>query len=182
MQPQFKPQVEASVQAALELANLSFSQFERWTELNLEQVKANTELAQGQVHALLDIKDPATAMDVFKTHMETSALSLAGFASTAFDLGQEFQAESAAFVEAHFDKAHTAANKALIDSLKTAPEGSEVAVNAVKAAVDAGNKAVAEARKNVKQSAKLAQDSLAKLKQHAPKAAAKAPARRKARA
>ena len=47
MQPQFKPQVEASVQAALELANLSFSQFERWTELNLEQVKANTELAQG---------------------------------------------------------------------------------------------------------------------------------------
>lgn len=182
MQTQFKPQVEASVQAAIELANLSFSQFERWTELNLEQVKVNRELAQGQVHALLEIKDPASAIEVFKTQMETSALSLAGFASTAFELGQEFQAESAALVEAQFDKAHSAANKALIDGLKSAPEGSEIAVNAVKAAVDASNKAVAEARKHVKQSTKLAHDSLAKLKEHAPKAVAKAPTRRKARA
>ncbi len=182
MQTQLKPQVEASVQAAIELANLSFSQFERLTELNLEQAKVNAELAQGQLHAVLDIKDPASAIEVFKTQMETSALSLAGFASTAFELGQEFQTESTAFVEAHFDKAHSAANKAIIDSLKKAPEGSEVAVNAVKAAVDAGNKAVAEARKNVKQSTKLAQESLAKLKEHAPKAAAKAPVRRKARA
>ena len=98
------------------------------------------------------------------------------------ELTQEFQAESAAFAEGHFDHAHTSVNKALAENLKKAPEGSEAAVNAVKAAVDAGNKALAEARKNAKKTAELAQEGLANLKAHAPKAAAKSPARRKARA
>ena len=107
---------------------------------------------------------------------------MAGFAATAFELTQEFQAESAAFAEGHFDHAHASVNKTLTENLKKAPEGSEVAVNAVKAAVDAGNKALAEARKNAKKTAELAQEGLTKLKEHAPKSAAKAPARRKARA
>ena len=41
MQAQIKTQVEASVKAAFELANLSFSQVERLTELSLEQAKVN---------------------------------------------------------------------------------------------------------------------------------------------
>jgi hypothetical protein len=73
-------------------------------------------------------------------------------------------------------------NKAIHDNLKHAPEGSEAAVNVVKAAVDASNKALAEARKTAKKSAELAQQSLAQLKEHAPKAAAKAPVRRRTRA
>ena len=182
MQNQIKPQVEASVQAAFELANLSFAQVERITELTLEQAKVNAELAQDQLASVLDVKDPTAAIELLKAQLETSAKSLAGFAATAFELGQQFQAEAAAFAEGHFDQAHAAANKAIIDNLKKAPEGSEAAVQAVKTAVEAGNKALAEARKNAKKTAELAQEGIAKLKEHAPKAAAKAPARRKARA
>jgi hypothetical protein len=182
MQAQIKTQVEASVKAAFELANLSFSQVERLTELSLEQAKVNAELAQEQLASVLDVKDPTAALDLLKTQLETSAKSLAGFAATAYELTQEFQAESAAFAEGHFDHAHAAANKAINENLKKAPEGSEAAVNAVKAAVDASNKALAEARKNAKKTAEWAQEGLAKLKEHAPKAAAKAPVRRKARA
>jgi hypothetical protein len=181
MQAQVKPQVEATVKAAFELANLSFSQVERLTELSLEQAKANAELAQDQLASVLEVKDPAAALELLKSQLETSAKSLAGFAATAFELTQEFQAESVAFAEGHFDHAHASATKALNESLKKAPEGSEAAVSAVKAAVEAGNKALAEARKNAKKTAELAQEGLAKLKEHAPKAA-KAPARRKARA
>ena len=181
MQNQIKPQVEASVQAAFELANLSFAQAERITELTLEQAKVNAELAQEQLASVMDVKDPAAALELLKSQLETSAKSLAGFATTAFELSQEFQAEGAAFAEGHFDQAHAAANKALVENLKKAPEGSEAAVTAVKAAVDASNKALAEARKNAKKTAELAQEGIAKLKEHAPKAA-KAPARRKGRA
>lgn len=182
MQNQIKPQVEASLKAAFELANLSFSQVERLTELSLEQAKVNAELAQEQLASVLEVKDPAAALELLKSQLETSAKSLAGFAATAYELTQEFQAESSAFAEGHFDHAHAAATKAINDNLKKAPEGSEAAVSAVKAAVDAGNKALAEARKNAKKTAELAQEGLAKLKEHAPKAAAKAPVRRKARA
>jgi hypothetical protein len=181
MQNQIKLQVEASLKAAFELANLSYSQVERLTQLSLEQAKVNAELAQEQLASVLEIKDPAAALELLKSQLETSAKSLAGFAATAYELTQEFQTESAAFAEGHFDHAHAAANKAIIDNLKKAPEGSEAAVNAVKAAVDAGNKALAEARKNAKKTADLAQEGLAKLKEHAPKAAAKAPVRRKTR-
>ena len=181
MQNPIKPQVDASLKAAFELANLSFNQIERTTELALEQAKVSAELAQEQLAAALEVKDPATVIELLKSQLETSAKSLAGFAATAFELSQEFQAEAAAFAEGHFDQAHAAANKALNDKLKQAPEGSEAAVNAVKAAVDASNKALAEARKNAKKTAALAQEGLAKLKEHAPKAT-KAPARRKARA
>jgi hypothetical protein len=182
MQAQIKTQVDASVKAAFELANLSFSQVERLTELSLEQAKVNAELAQEQLASVLEVKDPAAAIELLKSQLETSAKSLAGFAATAYELTQEFQAESAAFAEGHFDHAHAAANKAINENLKKAPEGSEAAVSAVKAAVDASNKALAEARKNAKKTAELAQEGLAKLKEHAPKAAAKAPVRRKARA
>jgi hypothetical protein len=48
--------------------------------------------------------------------------------------------------------------------------------------VDASNKALAEARKNVKKTAAMAQEGIAKLKERAPKAAVKTPARRKPRA
>jgi hypothetical protein len=114
--------------------------------------------------------------------LENSAKSLAGFAATAFELSQEFQAEGASFAEGHFDHAHAQANKALVENLKKAPQGSEAAVTAVKAAVDASNKALAEARKNVKKTAAMAQEGIAKLKERAPKAAVKKPARRKPRA
>jgi hypothetical protein len=181
MQDQIKPQVEASLKAAFELANLSFSQVERLTELSLEQAKVNAELAQEQLASVMDVKDPAAALELLKSQLETSAKSLAGFAATAYELTQEFQAESAAFAEGHFDHAHASANKALNETLKKAPQGSEAAVSAVKAAVDAGNKALAEARKNAKKTAELAKEGLAELKKHAPKAAAKPAARRKAR-
>jgi hypothetical protein len=182
MQNQIKPQIEASLSAAFELANLSFSQVERLTELSLEQAKVNAELAQEQLASVLEVKDPAAAIELLKSQLEVSAKSLAGFAATAYELTQSFQAESASFAEGHFDHAHDSVNKALTENLKKAPEGSEAAVNAVKAAVDAGNKALAEARKNAKKTATLAQEGLAKLTEHAPQAARKAPARRKSRA
>jgi Phasin protein len=181
MENPIKPQMDASVKAAFELANMSFTQLERVTELALEQARVNAELAQEQLASALEVKDPAAALELLKNQLEASAKSLAGFAATAFELSQEFQAEGAAFAEGHFDQAHAAANKALVENLKKAPEGSEAAVTAVKAAVDASNKALAEARKNAKKTAELAQEGIAKLKEHAPKAA-KTPARRKARA
>jgi len=187
MQNHFKPQVEVSLSTAFELANLSFSQFERLTGLNIEQAKVSTELANTQLNTLLNIKDPANALETMKLIMEESVLSLAGYATTAIELTQEFHSESAAFADSHFDYAHEVVNNVLAENFKNAPAGSEATVVAVKAAVEAGNKALAEARKNAKLTAELFQENLAKFKEyantHTPKAAAKkAPARRKARA
>jgi hypothetical protein len=181
MQNTIKPQVAASVQAAFELTNLSFAQVERLTELTLEQAKINSELAQEQLASVLEVKDPAQAIELLRTQLETSAKSLAGFAATAFELAQQFQTETTAFAEGHFDQAHAAANQALHDNLKKAPEGSEAAVQVVKAAVEASNKALAEARQNAKKTVELAQEGLAKLKPQAAQPS-KAPARRKTRA
>ncbi|MEY3639020.1 MAG: hypothetical protein RIR68_2153 [Pseudomonadota bacterium] len=182
MKNQIKPQVDSSVKTAFDFATMSFTQLQRVTELALEQARVNAELAQEQLANALEVKDPAAALELLKTQLENSAKSLAGFAATAYELSQDFQAEGAALAEGHFDQAHAEANKALFENLKKAPEGSEAAVTAVKAAVDASNKALAVARKNVKKTAAMAQEGMAKLKATTPKVAAKAPARRKPRA
>ena len=105
MQEHIKSNVQASVQASYELANLSVSQVERLTEMSLTQAKLSAEMAQEQLEALFSIKDPSAAIELFKEQLEASTKSLAGFAATAFELSQEFQAETSAFAESHFDKA-----------------------------------------------------------------------------
>lgn len=109
---------------------MSFSQVERATELALEQAKVNAELAQEQLAAVLDVKDPAAAIDLFKSQLENSVKSLTGFAATAFELSQEFHAEATAFAEGHFDQAHAAANKAIQDNLKHAPNHAHFRIKA----------------------------------------------------
>ena len=161
---QIKPQVQAQVDAAYQVANLAMSQVERATELALAQSKQNAVFARGQFDAVSDIKDPAAVLQFVQGQLEASAKYAAGVAAEAFELSQEFQAELSDLAESHFDTNHAEANKLIVQALKNAPEGSEAAVAAVKQAVEAGNKAVAEARKSAKHAAKLAKDSVAQVK------------------
>ena len=171
MNDQFKPQVQAAVQASYDLASLIMSQAQRATELSVAQQKLALELAQSQAVSVLEVKEPASALQYVQDQVQTAGKHAAGFAATAFELGQEFQTELNAFVEGHFDLQHAAVNKAIQQNLKQAPEGSEAAVAAVKSALDLSNKALAEARKAAKQSADLAQQTLSALKEQAPEAA-----------
>lgn len=182
MQDQFKPHIEATNKAAFDFANLAFSQVERLTAMSVEQAKISAELAYEQAQALLEVKDPSAAIELFKSQLETSAKSLAGFATTAVELSEEIQAETSAFAEGHFEQAHANANKAINDLLKNAPQGSEAVVAAVKASIDAANKAIAEAHATAKKTTEMAKQGLSELKKLAPAAAPKATTRRKARA
>jgi len=182
MQNQFQPHIEATTKTAFDFANLAFSQVERFTALSVEQAKISAELAYEQAQSLMEVKDPSAAIELFKTQLETSIKSLAGFAATALELSEEVQAETSAFTEGHFEQAHATANKAITELLKNAPQGSEVAVTAAKAAIDAANKAIVEAHAAAKKTTEMAKQGLAELKKHAPSAAPKASTRRKARA
>lgn len=175
---QLKPQIEASVGAAYEVANLALSQVERATELSLAQSKQNAAFAKSQLQAVTDLKDPAAVFQFVQHQLEASAKYAAGVAAAAFELSQEFQTELADLAETQFDAKHAEVNKLIVETLKNAPQGSEAAVAAVKQAVEAGNKAVAQARTAAKKSAELAKQGLEQLKASAPQAAK--PARRRA--
>jgi hypothetical protein len=175
---QFKPQIEASVEAAYEVANLALSQVERATELSLAQSKQNAAFAKSQLQAVSDLKDPAAVFQFVQSQLEASAKYAAGVATAAFELSQEFQTELADLAESRFDNQHAEVNKLIVETLKKAPQGSEAAVAAVKQAVEAGNQAVAQARTAAKKSAELAKQGLEQLKANAPQAAK--PARRRA--
>ena len=182
MQDQIKSQIEASTKTAFDFANLAFSQVERFTALSVEQVKISAELAHEQAQALMEVKDPSAAIELFRTQMETQAKSLAGLATTVLEISEEFQSETSAFAEGHFEEAHAKTNKVISELLKNAPLGSEVAVTAAKAAIDAANKAIAEARTAATKTSEMAKQGLTELKKLTPTAAPKAAARRKARA
>jgi len=182
MQDKIKSQIEETSKTSFEFANLAFSQFERLTALSVEQAKVSAELAYEQAQALMEVKDPSAAIALFNAQLETSVKSLAGLAATVLELIEEFHAETSAFAEGHFEDVHATANKAIVELLKKAPLGSEVAVGAAKAAIDAANKAIAEARTAATKTSEMAKQGLAEFKKLAPTAAPKAAARRKARA
>ncbi|MFZ9554892.1 MAG: phasin family protein [Limnohabitans sp.] len=175
---QFKPQIEASVEAAYEVAHLALSQVERAAELSLAQSKQNAAFAKSQLQAVTDLKDPAAVFQFVQNQLEASAKYAAGVATAAFELSQEFQTELAELAENQFEAKHAEVNQLIAETLKKAPQGSEAAVAAVKQAVEAGNKAVAQARTAAKKSAELAKQGLEQLKANAPKTAK--PARRRA--
>ena len=176
---QIKPQVQAQVDAAYEVANLAMSQVERATELALAQSKQNAAFARQQIDAVADLKDPAAVFQFLQGQLEASAKYAAAVATEAFELSQEFQAELSEYAETHFDSKHAEVNALIAQSLKNAPQGSEAAVAAFKQVVEAGNQAVTQARKSAKQVAELTKQNVEQVK---GKVAAAKPAARRRRA
>ena len=78
---QLKPQIEASVEAAYEVANLALSQVERATELALAQSKQNAAFARQQIDAVSDLKDPAAVFHFLQGQLEASAKYAAAVAT-----------------------------------------------------------------------------------------------------
>ena len=70
----------------------------------------------------------------------------------------------------------------LVVALASCAKVPQAEIDAAKAAIDAANKAIAEAQTIAKKTTEMAKQGVAELKKHAPSAAPKASARRKARA
>ena len=161
---QLKPQVEASLNQAMEMAQMALDQVERAAQLAADQTKQNLAFTKKQMELAQDLKDPQQAVQFIQSQLEASSKHFAAVAEATYELNRSFFAEMSERAEDYFDEKHAEVNKLVTDNLKKAPQGSDVAVAAIKEAMAVSNKAVVEARKAAKQSVEAAEQTWAQLK------------------
>ena len=177
---QFAEINKSNVAQATRLAALALENAEKLAKVNL--LTAKSALAQGVegAQAAAAIKDVQQLFALNTTMAEASVQAALGYSKTLYELATEAQAQYTTLVEesqASFTKGATAwVNRAS----KSAPAGSEAAVNALRQGIAASTAAFDQFNKASKQVASLADASVRAAATNASKVVATAKGRKSA--
>ena len=158
-----KPNLESSLEQALQATNVTLSQFERMTTLALDQIKKNANFVEDQLEAAMHLQDPSNWWQFFQEQFSASQQHSSDVAHALFELSQEFHAELLALAQTHID-AHwpqaSAESKVVVDLLQQALQTSQASVQqasrAAKASAELTRQAWAQAPRVAKRSTRSA--------------------------
>jgi phasin family protein len=145
---------------AVKLASLSIENAEKLVKLNINAAKAA--LAQGveNAQAVSSVKDIQELMALRAKLTEEGVQAATGYSRTLYELSSEAQAEFSALAEEAW-AAYTKGVASWVESAsKSAPAGSDVAVNALKSTFAASTAAFDQFQKATKQVVNLADASV----------------------
>jgi phasin family protein len=165
---------EASVAAALSLANSAFANAERLTTLNLNTARAAFDDSVAGVKALLSAKNPQEFLSLQSTLAQPMVEKSVAYARSVYEIASQAQEEVAKLVDSQVAELNKTLAATLEKAAKSAPAGSEVALAAVKTAIDAANSAYDTVAKAVKQVTEAAEANAEALTTASVKAAAPA--------
>ena len=147
---------KASVDQATKLANAAFVGLEQLINLNLSAAKSNFDVSTKNFKALTEITDVQDLVAYRTKVTETGVESARSYSRDAYEIVSGTGSEVSKLVETGF----TTMNKnlaAVVDkAVKSAPAGSDVAVNAFKSTMAATTAAFDQFQKATKQVANLA--------------------------
>jgi phasin family protein len=158
---------------AVKLASLSLENAEKIVKLNLSTAKAV--LAQGvhNAQAAASVKDVQELLALRAKLTEAGVQAATGYSRTLYELSSEAQAEFSALAEQAW-ASYTKGMASWVESAsKSAPAGSDVAVNAFKSTFAASTAAFDQFQKATKQVVSLADASVRAATANATKAATK---------
>ncbi len=147
-------------EAWLAMANQNFALGEKLTNLTLEMLRSNLERFAQQGQALAAQKDPQAAWQEVQKFVATNVEQLVHQQRQVAELLQQHRAELSKVAEAQIAEI----NKQLVEMLdnlaKTAPAGSEVAINAAKSALAATSAAYDNIQKAFQQVSEIVEANL----------------------
>lgn len=170
---QFAEFNKVNVANATKLAALSIENAEKLFKLNMNA--ARIAFAQGVegAQAAASVKDVQELLAIRAKYAESGVQSALSYSRTLYDLASEAQAEYTSIAEDSW-ASYTKGVAALVDkATKSAPAGSDVAVNAIKSTFAASTAAFDQFQKATKQVVNLADASVRAAAANATKAAAK---------
>jgi len=175
---QFAEFNKVNVANATKLAALSIDNAEKLFKLNLNAAKIA--LAQGVegAQAAASVKDVQELFAIRAKYAESGVQTALSYSRTLYDLASEAQAEYSSIAEESW-ASYTKGVAAFVDKAsKSAPAGSDVAVNALKSTFAASTAAFDQFQKATKQVVNLADASVRAAAANATQAAAKAKGRK----
>lgn len=170
---QFAEINKASVANATRLAALSIENAEKLFKLNLTAAKAAFQQGVEGAQAAASVRDVQELMALRAKYAESGVQTALSYSRTLYDLASEAQAEYSSIAEESW-ASYTKGVAAFVDKAsKSAPAGSDVAVNALKSTFAASTAAFDQFQKATKQVVNLADASVRAAAANASKATTK---------
>lgn len=171
---QFTAANKATVDSLLSVANTALASAERIANLNLDTVRSVVEDTVSNTKAMLAAKDPKEALSIQTAQAQPSLDKAVAYSRSLYEISNETKEEFTKMFEAQFGGFQKSMTEMLEKAAKSAPAGSEVAVNAFQSAIAAANTAFGNMSKTAKQMTDLAQSNIATATTATAKAAKKA--------
>ena len=168
---QFADFNKVNVANATKLAALSMQSAEKLFKLNLNAAKIALQQSVESAQAAASVKDVQEMMALRAKYAESGVQTAMSYSRTLYDLASEAQAEYSSMAEELWSN-YTKGVAAFVDKAsKSAPAGSDAAVNAFKSSFAASTAAFDQFQKATKQVVNLADASVRAAAAQATKAA-----------
>lgn len=151
---------KAGVETFVTMANATFAGAERLAALNLNAARTFLEDSAVNTRALLAVKDVQALVSLQKSLAQPHSEKATAYSRRVYEIATQTQEALSQVVEGQVSELNKSANLALDKAIKTAPVGSDLAVNAIRSALSAANSAYDSMSKAARQVTEMAQANL----------------------
>jgi len=158
---QFANTNKAVIDSLLLLSNTALASAERIAALNLNTARSVFEDSVSNTKVLLDAKDPQEFIAQQASQVQPNVEKAVAYTRSVYEITAQAKDELTKLSEAQYAEFQKRVSTLLDQSIKTLPAGSDVAVAAVKSAINATNSAFDSLNKAAKQVSEIAEANVA---------------------
>lgn len=151
----------AGIEILASLASATFAGMERLAALNLNAARTLMEQGADTSRALLIAGDAQALLSLQGKLAKTDAEKAADYSRRVYEIANQTREALSKVVESQVSELNTNLDMKLDQAVKTAPEGSDLALNALRSALAAANSAYDSMNKAARQAGELAEANLA---------------------
>ncbi|MFZ4534831.1 phasin family protein [Propionivibrio sp.] len=153
---------KAVVDSLLSLANTALSSAERIAALNLNTARSILEDGVANAKALISAKDPQEAFKLSVAQAQPVVEQVVAYSRSLYEISAHSKEDISKLLESQFSDFQQQVSSLIATAAKNAPVGSDVAVAAVKSALEAANSSFGNMRNMVKQATEIAEANIVK--------------------
>lgn len=158
---QFNSTNKAGIETLARLASTTFAGMERLAALNLNAVRTLMEQGTNTSRALLAADDAQGVLSLPGKLAQTDVKKAADYTRRVYEIANQTRESLSKVVESQVSELKTNLGMQLDQAVKSAPAGSDLALNALRSALAAANSAYESMNKTARQAGELTEANLA---------------------
>ncbi|MDR1647949.1 MAG: TIGR01841 family phasin [Zoogloeaceae bacterium] len=158
---QFSAANKAVVDSLLSLSNTALASAERFAALNLNTARSVFEDSVSGTKALLDAKTPQEAFSQQAAQVQPNVEKAVAYTRSVYEIAAQAKDDLSKQIEGQYAEFQKSLTSLIDQSTKNLPIGSDVAVAAVKSALNATNSAFDSLNKAARQASEIAEANIA---------------------
>ena len=161
-----KASIDSQLTAMNDFANKAFQSVAELVELNISTAKASLEHASAAAHQLMDAKDPQEVIALTSAQAQPNAEKALAYGKHLASISAKAQADFTKATEARLAETTAHARKLIDDLSKSAPAGSEKAIEMLNAVLASASTSYEQMSKATKQATESMEEKINEAVKH----------------